>query len=57
MYTKVYHKDGTEVDLGKNSLPIGGKYEKVRRVVVAAVIDHEKHGTKWRNLVQLERNL
>ncbi|XP_071393133.1 NEDD4-binding protein 3-A [Centroberyx affinis] len=30
IYPKVYHKDGTEVDLGKNSLPIGGKYEKSR---------------------------
>lgn len=30
IYTKVYHKDGTEVDVGKNSLPVGGKYEKVR---------------------------
>ncbi|KAG7518249.1 hypothetical protein JOB18_029639 [Solea senegalensis] len=30
MYTKVYHKDGTEVDLTKNSLPSGGKYEKAR---------------------------
>ncbi|KAM4621477.1 NEDD4-binding protein 3-A isoform 2-T4 [Polymixia lowei] len=30
IYTKVYHKDGTEVDVGKNSLPIGGKYEKSR---------------------------
>ncbi|XP_072252102.1 NEDD4-binding protein 3-A [Leuresthes tenuis] len=30
VYAKVYHKDGTEVDLTKNSLPSGGKYEKVR---------------------------
>ncbi|KAM3866522.1 NEDD4-binding protein 3-A [Diretmus argenteus] len=30
VYTKVYHKDGTEIDLGKNSLPIGSKYEKSR---------------------------
>ncbi|KAM6923597.1 NEDD4-binding protein 3-A [Xenentodon cancila] len=30
VYTKVYHKDGTEVDLTKNSLPSGAKYEKVR---------------------------
>ncbi|KAM7417935.1 hypothetical protein PAMA_017538 [Pampus argenteus] len=30
MYAKVYHKDGTEVDLTKNSLPSGGKYEKAR---------------------------
>lgn len=29
LYTKVYHKDGKEVDLGKNSLPIGGKFDKV----------------------------
>lgn len=29
LYAKVYHKDGTEVDLTKNSLPSGGKYEKV----------------------------
>lgn len=29
VYAKVYHKDGTEVDLTKNSLPSGGKYEKV----------------------------
>ncbi|XP_041846969.1 NEDD4-binding protein 3-A [Melanotaenia boesemani] len=29
VYTKVYNKDGTEVDLTKNSLPSGGKYEKV----------------------------
>ncbi|KAK0151508.1 NEDD4-binding protein 3-A [Merluccius polli] len=28
LYTKVYNKDGTEIDLGKNSLPIGGKYGK-----------------------------
>ncbi|KAG7267465.1 hypothetical protein CRUP_007955 [Coryphaenoides rupestris] len=28
LYTKVYGKDGTEIDLGKNSLPIGGKYGK-----------------------------
>ncbi|XP_067454977.1 NEDD4-binding protein 3-A [Thunnus thynnus] len=30
VYAKVYHKDGTEVDLTKNSLPSGGKYEKAR---------------------------
>ncbi|XP_053497530.1 NEDD4-binding protein 3-A [Ictalurus furcatus] len=30
LYTKVYHKDGKEVDLGKNSLPIGGKFDKPR---------------------------
>ncbi|XP_034454367.1 NEDD4-binding protein 3-A [Hippoglossus hippoglossus] len=30
MYAKVFHKDGTEVDLTKNSLPSGGKYEKAR---------------------------
>ncbi|KAM9741417.1 NEDD4-binding protein 3-A isoform 1-T3 [Menidia menidia] len=30
VYAKVYNKDGTEVDLTKNSLPSGGKYEKVR---------------------------
>lgn len=29
VYTKVYHRDGKEVDLGKNSLPIGGKFDKV----------------------------
>ncbi|XP_072293898.1 NEDD4-binding protein 3-A isoform X2 [Eucyclogobius newberryi] len=29
-YTKVYNKDGTEVDLTKNSLPSAGKYEKSR---------------------------
>lgn len=29
MYAKIYHKDGTEVDLRKNSLPSSGKYEKV----------------------------
>ncbi len=33
LYAKVYHKDGTEVDLTKNSLPSGGKYEKVSIVV------------------------
>nr|XP_020452298.1 NEDD4-binding protein 3 homolog [Monopterus albus]XP_020452308.1 NEDD4-binding protein 3 homolog [Monopterus albus]XP_020452317.1 NEDD4-binding protein 3 homolog [Monopterus albus] len=30
VYAKVYHKDGTEVDLTKSSLPSGGKYEKAR---------------------------
>ncbi|KAI5100836.1 NEDD4-binding protein 3-B isoform X1 [Silurus meridionalis] len=30
LYAKVYHKDGKEVDLGKNSLPIGGKFDKPR---------------------------
>ncbi|KAJ8351352.1 hypothetical protein SKAU_G00228280, partial [Synaphobranchus kaupii] len=30
VYSKVYHKDGRDLDLGKNSLPIGGKYEKSR---------------------------
>ncbi|KAG7464839.1 hypothetical protein MATL_G00169870 [Megalops atlanticus] len=30
IYTKVYHKDGKDLDLGKNSLPIPGKYEKSR---------------------------
>ncbi|XP_051505956.1 NEDD4-binding protein 3-A-like [Myxocyprinus asiaticus] len=30
IYTKVYHRDGKEVDLGKNSLPIGGKFDKPR---------------------------
>ncbi|CAI5651697.1 unnamed protein product [Oreochromis niloticus] len=30
VYAKVYHKDGTEVDLTKNSLPSAGKYEKAR---------------------------
>uniref|UniRef100_A0A8C6WP98 NEDD4 binding protein 3 n=1 Tax=Neogobius melanostomus TaxID=47308 RepID=A0A8C6WP98_9GOBI len=29
-YAKVYSKDGTEVDLTKNSLPSAGKYEKSR---------------------------
>lgn len=29
MYAKIYNKDGAEVDLTKNSLPSGGKYEKV----------------------------
>lgn len=29
LYAKIYHKDGTEIDLTKNSLPSGGKYEKV----------------------------
>ncbi|XP_052005920.1 NEDD4-binding protein 3-A-like [Xyrauchen texanus] len=30
VYSKVYHRDGREVDLGKNSLPIGGKFDKPR---------------------------
>lgn len=30
VYAKVYNKDGTEVDLTKNSLPSAGKYEKAR---------------------------
>ncbi|KAK2834124.1 hypothetical protein Q7C36_014825 [Tachysurus vachellii] len=30
LYAKVYHKDGKEVDLGKNSLPIRGKFDKPR---------------------------
>ncbi|XP_028668730.1 NEDD4-binding protein 3-A [Erpetoichthys calabaricus] len=30
IYTKVYHKDGKELDLSKNSLPVGGKFEKSR---------------------------
>ncbi|XP_027864480.1 NEDD4-binding protein 3-B [Xiphophorus couchianus] len=30
VFAKVYSKDGTEIDLSKNSLPSGGKYEKVR---------------------------
>ncbi|XP_066572579.1 NEDD4-binding protein 3-B [Amia ocellicauda] len=30
IYTKMYHKDGKEIDLGKNSLPVGGKFEKSR---------------------------
>ncbi|KAJ8282740.1 hypothetical protein COCON_G00052590 [Conger conger] len=30
VYSKVYHKDGRDLDLGKNSLPMGGKYEKSR---------------------------
>lgn len=29
VFAKVYSKDGTEIDLTKNSLPSGGKYEKV----------------------------
>lgn len=29
-YAKVYDKNGAEVDLTKNSLPSGGKYEKVK---------------------------
>ncbi|XP_051514828.1 NEDD4-binding protein 3-A-like [Myxocyprinus asiaticus] len=29
-YAKVYHRDGKEIDLGKNSLPIGGKFDKPR---------------------------
>lgn len=29
LYAKIYNKDGAEVDLTKNSLPTGGKYEKV----------------------------
>lgn len=31
VYTKVYHRDGKELDLGKNSLPIGGKFDKVNK--------------------------
>ncbi|XP_034037372.1 NEDD4-binding protein 3-A isoform X2 [Thalassophryne amazonica] len=30
IYTKIYNKNGTEIDLTKNSLPTGGKYEKAR---------------------------
>ncbi|XP_061691378.1 NEDD4-binding protein 3-A [Syngnathoides biaculeatus] len=30
LYAKVFHKDGTEIDFTKNSLPSGGKYEKAR---------------------------
>ncbi|XP_038140540.1 NEDD4-binding protein 3-A [Cyprinodon tularosa] len=30
VFAKVYSKDGTEIDLTKNSLPSGGKYEKIR---------------------------
>ncbi|XP_072529643.1 NEDD4-binding protein 3-A [Salminus brasiliensis] len=30
VYAKIYHKDGKEVDVGKNSLPIGGKFDKPR---------------------------
>ncbi|XP_061783502.2 NEDD4-binding protein 3-A [Nerophis lumbriciformis] len=30
LYARVFHKDGTEIDLAKNSLPSGGKYEKDR---------------------------
>lgn len=30
VFAKVYSKNGTEIDLTKNSLPSGGKYEKVR---------------------------
>lgn len=29
LYAKIYNRDGAEVDLTKNSLPSGGKYEKV----------------------------
>lgn len=29
LYAKIYNKDGAEVDLTKNSLSSGGKYEKV----------------------------
>lgn len=29
LYAKIYNKDGAEVDLTKNSLPSGSKYEKV----------------------------
>lgn len=29
LYAKVYHKDGKEVDVSKNSLPMGGKFDKV----------------------------
>lgn len=32
LYAKVYHKDGKEVDVAKNSLPMGGKFDKVRKV-------------------------
>ncbi|MEQ2202365.1 hypothetical protein XENOCAPTIV_024903, partial [Xenoophorus captivus] len=34
-YAKVYSKDGTEIDLTKNSLPSGGKYEKVNGLKAA----------------------
>ncbi|KAI1898247.1 hypothetical protein AGOR_G00070370 [Albula goreensis] len=30
IYSKVYHKDGHDLELGKNSLPMSGKYEKSR---------------------------
>uniref|UniRef100_A0AAY4DA29 Uncharacterized protein n=1 Tax=Denticeps clupeoides TaxID=299321 RepID=A0AAY4DA29_9TELE len=30
IYSKVYHRDGKEVDVGKNSLPMGGKFDKSR---------------------------
>lgn len=30
IYTQVYRKDSPELELGGNSLPRGGKYEKVR---------------------------
>ncbi|XP_068596665.1 NEDD4-binding protein 3-A [Brachionichthys hirsutus] len=30
LFAKVYNKDGTEIDLTKNSLPSGGKYAKAR---------------------------
>ncbi|XP_053341188.1 NEDD4-binding protein 3-A [Clarias gariepinus] len=30
LYAKVYQKNGKEVDLGKNSLPTGGKFDKPR---------------------------
>ncbi len=37
LYAKVYHKDGTEVDLTKNSLPSGVKVEKVIIIVKYSV--------------------
>ncbi|XP_062380221.1 NEDD4-binding protein 3-A [Sardina pilchardus] len=30
LYAKVYHKGGKEVDVSKNSLPMGGKFDKSR---------------------------
>lgn len=38
LYAKVYHKDGTEIDLTKNSLPSAGKYEKVNIVVQKSIL-------------------
>ncbi|XP_060767177.1 NEDD4-binding protein 3-A isoform X2 [Neoarius graeffei] len=47
LYAKVYHKDGKEVDLGKNSLPIGGKFDKVGTSANKGVlaVPHEEETT------------